>query len=163
MLTNFFCLASGQAFSNIYGTIFFKTLGTVNPFVMTIISQSCGLVGSLVFMALADKTGRRFFWQTFAPLAMVAMLVIGGLGTIPKPTVSQKLAIAAMLPIYSFAFLGSLAQLYVAFPLIPIHLSGNESILTSVGGLIERLSHLLKSHRHVFVTRRLWCPGVFRT
>ena len=62
-------------------------------------------------MLLVDRVGRRFFWKTLAPLAAAAMLTLGGLGTIAHPTLSQKLGIVAMLAVYAFAFLGSMAQL----------------------------------------------------
>ncbi|KAF0328303.1 sugar transporter [Colletotrichum asianum] len=116
LLPPFFSQATGQAFANVYGTIFYQSLGTINPFVLTIISQCFGLIGSLSFMLLVDRVGRRFFWKSMAPLGGVSMMILGGLGTIRNPTQSEKLATACMLSLFGFSSLGSLAQLAAVTP-----------------------------------------------
>ncbi|KAF5516570.1 Major facilitator-type transporter ecdD [Colletotrichum siamense] len=116
LLPPFFSQATGQAFANVYGTIFYQSLGTINPFVLTIISQCFGLIGSLSFMLLVDRVGRRFFWKSMVPLGGVSMMILGGLGTIRNPTQSEKLATACMLSLFGFSFLGSLAQLAAVTP-----------------------------------------------
>ncbi|CAI0654297.1 unnamed protein product [Colletotrichum noveboracense] len=52
LLPPFFSQATGQAFANVYGTIFYRSLGTINPFILTIISQCFGLIGFPVVHAL---------------------------------------------------------------------------------------------------------------
>ncbi|KAH9228659.1 hypothetical protein K456DRAFT_1753341 [Colletotrichum gloeosporioides 23] len=105
LLPPFFSQATGQAFANVYGTIFYRSLGTINPFILTIISQCFGLI-----------VGRRFFWKSMVPLGGVSMMILGGLGTIRNPTQSEKLATACMLSLFGFSFLGSLAQLAAITP-----------------------------------------------
>ncbi|KAK1520240.1 hypothetical protein CPAR01_15291 [Colletotrichum paranaense] len=116
LLPPFFSQATGQAFANVNGTIFYKSLGTINPFVFTIISQGSGLIGSLSFMLLVDRVGRHFFWKTLVPLGGVSMMILGGLGTIRDPSQPEKLATACMLSLSGFSFLGSLAQLAAITP-----------------------------------------------
>ncbi|KXH64672.1 hypothetical protein CNYM01_08201 [Colletotrichum nymphaeae SA-01] len=131
LLPPFFSQATGQAFANVYGTIFYKSLGTVNPFVFTIISQCSGLIGSLSFMLLVDRVGRRSFWKTLVPLGGVSMMILGGLGTIRDPSQAEKLATACMLSLFGFSFLGSLAQLAAITPAeVPSpHLRGKTAMM----------------------------------
>jgi MFS transporter, SP family, sugar:H+ symporter len=111
VISDFFNQATGQAFANSYGVIFLKSLGTINAFQFSIISQAAGLVGVACFVIFVDRVGRRFFWFTQAPLAAACMFVIGGLGTMSNLTVPMKNGIAAMFPIFAFAYLGSFAPL----------------------------------------------------
>lgn len=56
---NVFLQITGQVFTARYGTVYIKSLGTVNAFTMTIINQVVCLLGVLFSMALTDKVGRR--------------------------------------------------------------------------------------------------------
>lgn len=56
---NFFLQLTGNTFANKYGTIYIKSLGTVDPFVMTVVNQLVSLMGVVVSMALVDRMGRR--------------------------------------------------------------------------------------------------------
>lgn len=129
ILPHFFALAAGQAFANVYATIFIKSLGIINPFVMTVISQGCAIAGSLFFVLTVDKLGRRFFWLTLAPCAALTMVVIGALGAargniVASPAgphaaaapMNEKTkvlgtAIASLFPVFGFFYLGSIPQL----------------------------------------------------
>lgn len=111
MISNFFALASGQAFANTYGTLFIKSLNVYNPYVFTIIIKVGGIAGALTFLLLVDHVGRRVFYFTLAPLASVCMMVVGGIGTVPNPSNSAKLVIASMFPCYGFFLLGSFVPL----------------------------------------------------
>jgi MFS transporter, SP family, sugar:H+ symporter len=56
---NFFLQANGQNFTSVYGALFAKSLGTINPFTVTIILavvNTCTAIGAQV---LTDKLGRR--------------------------------------------------------------------------------------------------------
>lgn len=57
--TNIFLQVTGQNFASTYGTIFIKSLGTVNPFTMQNIQASVGLVIGILAMWLTDSRGRR--------------------------------------------------------------------------------------------------------
>lgn len=55
---NFFLHITGQNFVSVYGTIFIKSLNTVNPFTMTSINVAINIVMVFITMFLADKVGR---------------------------------------------------------------------------------------------------------
>lgn len=55
---NFFLQATGQIFTSIYGAIFVKGLGTVNPFNITITIAIVNVCTSLLAMVLTDRLGR---------------------------------------------------------------------------------------------------------
>lgn len=56
--TNIMLQLTGQNFVSVYGTIFIKSLGTVNPFSMTSINSGINIVVVLLVMYLSDVTGR---------------------------------------------------------------------------------------------------------
>uniref|UniRef100_L2FA92 Sugar transporter n=1 Tax=Colletotrichum fructicola (strain Nara gc5) TaxID=1213859 RepID=L2FA92_COLFN len=86
LLPPFFSQATGQAFANVYGTIFYQSLGTINPFILTIVSKCFGLIGSLSFMLLVDRVGRRFFWKSMAAITPAE---------VPSPRLRGKTAMIA--------------------------------------------------------------------
>lgn len=57
--TNFFLQLTGNVFANKYGTVYIKSLGTIDPFLMTIINQLVQLLGVVFAMNLVDRWGRR--------------------------------------------------------------------------------------------------------
>lgn len=56
---NFFLQLTGNTFANKYGTIYIKSLGSLDPFVMTVVNQLVNLMGVVFSMSLVDKMGRR--------------------------------------------------------------------------------------------------------
>jgi MFS transporter, SP family, sugar:H+ symporter len=56
---NFFQQATGQAFASQYGAIFVASIGTVNPFQMTLINSGLGGLAVLITLFLVDKVGRK--------------------------------------------------------------------------------------------------------
>jgi SP family sugar:H+ symporter-like MFS transporter len=65
MAVNFCQQATGQAFASQYGAIFIKSLGTVNPFDMTLINAAINSVTLLLCMGLIDKVGRKSVYARF--------------------------------------------------------------------------------------------------
>lgn len=57
---NFFLQGTGQLFTSIYGALFAKSLGTINPFNVTIMIAVVNVFTSLLAMVLTDKLGRRY-------------------------------------------------------------------------------------------------------
>jgi hypothetical protein len=55
---NFFLQLTGQNFSSVYGTIFIKSLNTINPFAMSAINSAVNIIMVLVTQLLTDRTGR---------------------------------------------------------------------------------------------------------
>lgn len=51
--------ATGQQFTSIYGAIFAKSLGTVNPFNVTIAIAVVNVCTAFLAMVLLDRVGRR--------------------------------------------------------------------------------------------------------
>ena len=58
--TNICLYITGQNFVSIYGTIFIKSLGTVNPFTMATVNVVVNIVVVLLTMLLNDRTGRKY-------------------------------------------------------------------------------------------------------
>jgi SP family sugar:H+ symporter-like MFS transporter len=56
---NFFQQATGQAVASQYGTLFVKSLGTVNPFNIAVSNSVLGVATLVVALLTADKIGRR--------------------------------------------------------------------------------------------------------
>ncbi|KAF2191981.1 MFS general substrate transporter [Zopfia rhizophila CBS 207.26] len=96
VIAQFFGQSTGISSTHVYGTIFLKSLGTINPFTFTVISQTACILGGLVFISLIDRIGRRRFWQTSAPLAALTMMTVGALGTHENSSKNVKLGIAAI-------------------------------------------------------------------
>lgn len=59
VMLNVFQQATGQAFGSQYGAIYISSLGTINPFNMTLISSSIGLVVMIFVLLINDRVGRR--------------------------------------------------------------------------------------------------------
>ena len=57
---NFFLQITGNIFANKYGTVYIKSLDSVDPFVMTVVNQLVNLTGVVISMSLVDRVGRRF-------------------------------------------------------------------------------------------------------
>lgn len=56
---NFFLQLTGNTFASKYGTVYIKSLGAVEPFVMTVVNQVVNLTGVVLSMILIDRVGRR--------------------------------------------------------------------------------------------------------
>lgn len=58
---------TGQGFSSQYGTIYVKSLNTINPFAFSLITLSVALVIMTASLLWADHAGRRFVFPQNAP------------------------------------------------------------------------------------------------
>jgi MFS family permease len=104
MGTNFFLQATGQSFSSSYGTVFIKSLGTVNAFTMAAVNTSLNAVGSFIGMVLVDKVGRRPILCVGSFMQGAVLLTMGGVGSIATQTVQTKSAVVAMTTLFGFTF-----------------------------------------------------------
>lgn len=117
---NVFQQVTGQAFASQYGTIYIKSLGTVNPFQMSIVNSVVGIVAVALSLLLNDKLGRKTFMYIGLWVQAGALLAMGGLGTHITPTVPQKNGIVAMMTMFMFGFSFGYAPLaYVISSEIP--------------------------------------------
>lgn len=60
VLANFFQQATGQAFASQYGAIYIKSLGTVDPFNMTLINAGFNGIFIIACLLMVDRVGRRY-------------------------------------------------------------------------------------------------------
>ena len=56
---NIFMQSTGQIFAQVYGALFVRDIGTVNPFSITVTIAAVNLVTAVAAMFLIDKVGRR--------------------------------------------------------------------------------------------------------
>lgn len=95
---NFFIQATGQAFGSQYGAIFIKSLG-VDPFKLTIANSAVSAVCCLINLLISDKLGRKPLLLFSATVMMIALFVMGGVGTkspIDGFSMSDKYTIVGM-------------------------------------------------------------------
>ncbi|KAH8799475.1 general substrate transporter [Xylogone sp. PMI_703] len=102
--TNFFLQITGQVFTAKYGTVYIKSLGTVDPFTMTVINQVINTVAVIVAMTLLDRLGRRPLLMFGGTIQAVALFAMGGLGTPSTITRSMKLGVVSLLSVFNFGF-----------------------------------------------------------
>ncbi|KAL1611992.1 hypothetical protein SLS60_000215 [Paraconiothyrium brasiliense] len=101
---NFFLQLTGQNFASVYGTVFIKSTGVIEPFTMSAINTSVGIVAVLLCQFLTDYTGRVPLMLLGAVFQSCALFVMGGLGTASSPTLGMRIGIVAMLTLYIFSF-----------------------------------------------------------
>lgn len=119
ILANTFQQVTGQAFSSQYGTIFIKSLHTVDPFQMSIVSSVINIVGVAIVLVFTDAFGRKKFLVVGSVIQAMALLAMGGLGTGDITTAKKKGVVATMM-INGFAYCISWAPLsYVISSEIP--------------------------------------------
>lgn len=102
--TNFFQQATGQTFASQYGTIFIKSLGTVNPWSMSTGNSAIGLSMLIICLLVADKLGRRYMLLAGSTVQAIALFTMGGLGLHNTSSYSHKAGEAAMLSLFGAAF-----------------------------------------------------------
>ncbi|SPO01819.1 related to RGT2 - Sensor of high external glucose concentrations [Cephalotrichum gorgonifer] len=101
---NVFLQLTGQNFSSIYGTIFIKSLNTINPFAMNSINSGVNIVMVFITQALTDMTGRVPLMVAGAAVQCTALFTMGALGTISSPSPEVKKAITAMVTVFGVGF-----------------------------------------------------------
>ncbi|KAF9871339.1 hypothetical protein CkaCkLH20_11260 [Colletotrichum karsti] len=105
---------SGASFSNLYGTIFLKSLKIVDPFMMTMVKRALLLGTAITFMFIIDRVGRRRLFLQMGFVQTAVLMVMGGLGTIAHPTLDINkgiVALTVMFPIFHFVSFGGPLQL----------------------------------------------------
>ncbi|KAL2879605.1 hypothetical protein SGCOL_005216 [Colletotrichum sp. CLE4] len=101
---SFFQQATGQAFASQYGAVWVKSLGTLNPFDVTLGSSALttGLIITCLF--LTDRVGRRKILLVGATVQAVALYTMAGLG-VPKPVPNaNKSGMVGMLLLFGAGF-----------------------------------------------------------
>ncbi|KXJ90387.1 general substrate transporter [Microdochium bolleyi] len=101
---NVFLQATGQLFISLYGALFVKSLGTVNPFTITCIIAATNVLTAGLSMLLTDRLGRRTMIHVGATIQLIAVMTMGGLGTVTPATFGTKTGIIATMVIFSFGY-----------------------------------------------------------
>ncbi|KAH8895485.1 general substrate transporter [Thozetella sp. PMI_491] len=97
IMVNVLCHATGQAYSSTYGTLTIKALGIFNPFVYSCIAVSVTFFTIANVLLWSDRIGRRFFIMLSSLTLGIVMMILGVLGTIKNPSVSEKRAVMFMM------------------------------------------------------------------
>ncbi|OBT71175.1 hypothetical protein VF21_10093 [Pseudogymnoascus sp. 05NY08] len=108
---NVFLQITGQVFAARYGTVYIKSLGTVNAFTMTIVNQVVCLLGVLFSMALTDKLGRRPLLMFSGAVQAVSLYGMAGLDTPAVVTRQMKIGVVAFFCVFNFGFCSGWAPL----------------------------------------------------
>lgn len=100
---NFFQQATGQSFASQYGAIFIRSLGTINPFSMSVGNSAISLTMLITCLLTSDKLGRRYMLLAGSVVQAAALLTMGGLGINPTSS-SHKVGEVAMLSVFAAGF-----------------------------------------------------------
>ncbi|KIX06960.1 uncharacterized protein Z518_04936 [Rhinocladiella mackenziei CBS 650.93] len=101
---NFFLQSTGSIFVSVYGAIFVKSLGTINPFTITCTTAAVNFWVGILAMALVDKLGRRIMLLIGASIQCAALMIMGALGTVHNPGHDIKSGIIAMMIIFASGY-----------------------------------------------------------
>ncbi|PCH03352.1 Major facilitator superfamily domain, general substrate transporter [Penicillium occitanis (nom. inval.)] len=93
---NFFLQATGQNFTSNYGALFAKSLGTINPFSVTVMLGAVNTTTAFLAMVPQVMFG--------AVIQMASCLTMGGLGTAANPSDNIKAGIIAMMVVFTFGY-----------------------------------------------------------
>ncbi|KAF4914517.1 High-affinity glucose transporter ght1 [Colletotrichum viniferum] len=117
---SFFQQATGQAFASQYGAVWVKSLGTLNPFDVTLGSSALTNGMIILCLFLADRVGRRKILLLGSFIQAAALFTMAGLGVhTPIPT-SYKFGMVGMLLLFGSGFgLGWGPLTYVVVTEIP--------------------------------------------
>ena len=108
----FFFQATGQVFSGHYGATFVKSLGTVNPFDITVAQTAINTVTSFIGVLLIDRVGRRPLWLFGSFVLFIVLMTMGGLGVHQPITYSVSQGIVATFLIFQLTYVATLGPLY---------------------------------------------------
>jgi sugar porter (SP) family MFS transporter len=135
---NFFQQATGQAFASQYGTIFIKSLGTVDPFTMTLVNGFINLVTLAFCLFAVDKVGRKPLLLAGAALQFCGLITMGSLGVRSNPSFKEKTGIVAMLSVFGCGFsLGWAPLAYVVTTELPsLHLRDHSQRVASLVNVV---------------------------
>ena len=109
--TSFFLQATGQSFASQYGTIFVKSLNTVNPFTISSINAALTVISTSITLLCNDRIGRRPILIGGGLLQGVFLFLMGGFGSANPLTNGMKSGIIVGMMLYGVSFSLSWAPL----------------------------------------------------
>ncbi|KAI3581666.1 hypothetical protein IWW34DRAFT_617013 [Fusarium oxysporum f. sp. albedinis] len=104
MAVNFYQQAGGQAFVSQYGTIYVKSLGTINPFGFSLITSAISIISITCILLWTDIVGRRVLMMASSITMFVAMMTMGGLGIVSPVDDSRKKGVISMMAVFASGF-----------------------------------------------------------
>ncbi|KAF5983489.1 RGT2-Sensor of high external glucose concentration [Fusarium coicis] len=104
MAVNFYQQAGGQAFVSQYGTIYVKSLGTINPFGFSLITSAISIVSITCILLWTDIVGRRVLMMASSVTMFAAMMTMGGLGIVTPVDDSRKKGVISMMAVFASGF-----------------------------------------------------------
>ncbi|KAF5593532.1 RGT2-Sensor of high external glucose concentration [Fusarium pseudocircinatum] len=104
MAVNFYQQAGGQAFVSQYGTIYVKSLGTINPFGFSLITSAISIVSITCILLWTDIVGRRVLMMASSVTMFAAMMTMGGLGIVTPVEDSRKKGVISMMAVFASGF-----------------------------------------------------------
>jgi MFS transporter, SP family, sugar:H+ symporter len=108
----FFFQATGQVFSGHYGATYVQSLGTVNPFNITVSQTAINTVTSFIGVLLIDRVGRRPLWLFGSFILFIVLMALGGLGVHQPITYSVSEGIVATFLIFQLTYVATLGPIY---------------------------------------------------
>ncbi|RSL91446.1 hypothetical protein CDV31_015463 [Fusarium ambrosium] len=97
---NFFLQTTGYTFHLVYGSVYIKSLGTINPFNINLIKSFVALVVAIATMWACDIVGRRRLLMIGGSIQAVALMAMGIIGTVVPASNAKNSAIVAMMIIF---------------------------------------------------------------
>ncbi|RSL39780.1 hypothetical protein CEP54_016259 [Fusarium duplospermum] len=97
---NFFLQTTGYTFHLVYGSVYIKSLGTINPFNINLIKSFVALVVAIAIMWACDIVGRRRLLMIRGSIQAVSLMAMGIIGTVVPASNAKNSAIVAMTIIF---------------------------------------------------------------
>lgn len=108
----FFFQGTGNSFTGHFSAIFIASLGTVNPFNITVAQTVITTVTAFVGINLLDHVGRRKMWLFGSTFMFFVLMTTGGLGIRKPITYRVSQGIVATMELYQAAYTATVAPLY---------------------------------------------------
>ncbi|KAG2420820.1 hypothetical protein HFD88_000434 [Aspergillus terreus] len=105
ILVMFFQQITGQAFVSQYSVSFYKSQKIGDPFLLNVLQNIVSMICNMITFTYVDSLGRRPLLLVGSFLMASFLIALGGLATTPRPSESQKNAMAASMMI-AFGFYG---------------------------------------------------------
>ena len=101
---NIFLQITGSNFSAVYGAVFYKSLGTVNPFSMSAAGSAINIFMVLIAQLCADTVGRKPLMFVGVLVQTIGLFCVGGLGTMADQSVAVRNGIVAAFVLFGAGF-----------------------------------------------------------
>lgn len=108
----FFFQGSGNSFSGHFSGIFVKSLGTLNPFNITVAQTVITTATAFIGIQLVDRVGRRKMWLSGSTFMFLVLMATGALGINKPVSYRASQGIIATMELYQAAYTATVAPLY---------------------------------------------------